>query len=111
MSRLTQSDIIRAQEARIDSLTRTVEAFLDVERERIAVDERKNRSASETVKIARSGTGDHTTAIAVEVVRQEGETLEDARNRASLEYEAACARYPMANGQTHATPLGEDGAK
>lgn len=104
MSRLTQSDIIRAQEARIDSLTLLVESFLALERERLD----KARTASETFKIARSGTGDHTTSIAVDVVVQDGETLADARNRAAVEYEAACARYPMANGLTHAAPLSSE---
>lgn len=108
MSRLTQSDIIRAQEHRIDSLTLLVEKLVALEKERILADERKNRAASETVKIARSGTGDHSTAISVEVVRQEGETLADARERAAVEYEAAAARYPMANGLTHAAPLGDE---
>lgn len=101
MSRVTNADIIRAQEARIDSLTLLVESFLTLERERLD----KSRTASETVKIARSGTGDHSTAISVEVVRQEGESLANARNRAMVEYEEAARRYPMANGLTHAAPL------
>ena len=102
--RISNADIIRAQEARIDSLTLLVESFLQLERERLD----KSRTASESVKIARSGTGDHTTAISVEVVRQEGESLSDARNRAAVEYEAVCARYPMANGMTHAAPLSSE---
>jgi len=104
--RISNADIIRAQEARIDSLTLLVESFLALERERLEAERERSRpTASESVKIARSGTGDHTTAVAVEVVPQEGETLQEARARAMVEYEAICARYPMANGHAHAAGL------
>ncbi len=102
MSRRSLSDIIEAQEAMLEKLLAMQAQTLE------ALTEKSARTASETFKVARSGTGDHSTAIAVEVVPQDGETLADARNRAMVEYEAAAARYPMANGLTHAAPLSSE---
>lgn len=100
MSRLTLSDIVQAQEAMIDTLMR-----MHAETLAALTDKGQPRTASETVKIARSGTGDHSTAISVEVVPQDGEKLEDAQARAMVAYEQICARYPMANGYAHASAL------
>ncbi len=108
MTRLTQSDIIRAQEARIDSLTAVVEAFLKVELERIAADERKQRNASESVKLNRGATGDHATGVTIEVVVQEGESVDEAYTRAAEAFEKAAARYPLPSGYAHPWKL--DGA-
>ena len=112
MTRLTQSDIIRAQEARIDSLTLMVERLTEMHGEALsALTESRKQSAAQTIKLARGATGDHTTGIAVELVVQDGETEAEASERARVEYERLAARYPMQNGYAHAAPLGEDGAK
>lgn len=109
MTRLTQSDIIRAQEARIDSLTLMVERLTAMHGEALAaLTESRKQSAAQTIKLARGATGDHTTGIAVEFVVQEGETETEAVERAQVEYERLAARYPMANGLTHAAPLSSD---
>jgi hypothetical protein len=69
---------------------------------------KRSPAASESVTIKRAGIGDKPTTIDVSAVVQEGETLEDARRRASIEYEAACARFPLPNGNAHAAELGPD---
>lgn len=99
MSRISLSDLVEMLIAQAERDR--------AERERLlaALTDKQPRTASETVKIARSGTGDHTTAVAVEVVPQDGESLAEARARAMVEYETICARYPMANGYAHAHEL------
>jgi hypothetical protein len=110
VSRLSLSDVVQAQEARIDSLTLLVERLTAMHAETLhALTERRSTpTASESVTIKRAGIGDKPTTIDVSAVVQEGETLEDARRRASREYEAACARYPLPNGRAYAAALGPD---
>jgi hypothetical protein len=109
MSRLSLSDVVQAQEARIDSLTLLVERLTAMHGEALAaLTERHRPNASESVTIKRAGIGDKPTTIDVSAVVQEGETLEDARKRASIEYEKAAARFPLPNGYAHAAPLGDE---
>lgn len=109
MSRITNADIIRAQEARIESLTLLCERTLTMMGDVLAaLTENRNRQASETVKIARTGTGDHSTAIAFEAVVQEGETVEQAAARIGQAFEKAAARYPLASGYAHPAQLGAE---
>jgi hypothetical protein len=109
VSRLSLSDVVQAQEARIDSLTKMLEALTAMHAETLAqLTERGRPTASESVTIKRAGIGDKPTTIDVSAVVQEGETLEDARRRASIEYEKAAARFPLPNGYAHAAPLGEE---
>jgi hypothetical protein len=115
--RISNADVIRAQEARIDSLTLLLERLTAMHAETLhaltetlhALTERRSTpTASESVTIKRAGIGDKPTTIDVSAVVQEGETLEDARRRASIEYEAACERYPLPNGHPYAAELGPD---
>jgi hypothetical protein len=110
MTRLSLSDVIQAQEARIDSLTALLERLTAMHAETLAAltERRSTPTASESVTIKRAGIGDKPTTIDVSAVVQDGETLEDARRRASIEYEKAAARFPLPNGYAHAAPLGED---
>jgi hypothetical protein len=109
MSRLSLSDVVQAQEARIDSLTLLVEKLTAMHGEAwAALTERHRPNASESVTIKRAGIGDKPTTIDVSAVVQDGETLEDARKRASIEYEKAAARFPLPNGYAHAAPLGAE---
>lgn len=110
MSRLSLSDVVQAQEARIDSLTLLVEKLVGMHAETLAAltERRTAPTASESVTIKRAGIGDKPTTIDVSAVVQDGETLEDARRRASIEYEKAAARFPLPNGYAHAAPLGEE---
>jgi hypothetical protein len=85
MSRLSLSDVVQAQEARIDSLTKLLEALTAMHAETLAAltERRSAPTASESVTIKRAGIGDKPTTIDVSAVVQDGETLEDARRRAS----------------------------
>jgi hypothetical protein len=109
MTRLTQSDIIRAQEARIDSLTLMVEKLTVMIGEVLAAltEDKQPRTASETVGIDRSGTGSNATIIKIGAVAKEDESLDDALARAGAVFEKATARYPLPNGLTHPHPLGK----
>ena len=107
--RISNADLLRAQEARIDSLTLMVERLTTMHAETLAaLTEHRRPNASESVTIKRAGIGDKPTTIDVSAVVQEGETLEDARRRASIEYEHACARFPLPSGYAHAAPLGDE---
>jgi hypothetical protein len=109
MSRLSLSDVVAAQEAMIERQARQLEALTRMHAETLAaLTENRKPTASESVTIKRAGIGDKPTTIDVSAVVQDGETLEDARRRASIEYEAACARYPLPNGYAHAAPLGKE---
>lgn len=109
MSRLSLSDIVAAQEAMIERQAKQLEALTVMHAETLAaLTEKRGPSASESVTIKRAGIGDKPTTIDVTAVVQEGETLEDARKRAAIQYEKAAARFPLPNGYAHAAPLGED---
>jgi hypothetical protein len=109
MSRLSLSDIVASQEAMIERQAKQLEALTLMHAETLAaLTESRRPNASESVTIKRAGIGDKPTTIDVSAVVQEGETLEDARRRASIEYEKACARYPLPSGFAHAAPLGDD---
>jgi hypothetical protein len=109
MSRLSLSDIVAAQEAMIERQAKQLEALTRMHAETLAaLTENRRPNASESVTIKRAGIGDKPTTIDVSAVVQEGETLEDARRRASIEYEKAAARFPLPNGYAHAAPLGEE---
>lgn len=106
-NRITNSDLMRAQEARIDSLTLMVEKLTVMHGEALAaLTESRKAGASETVELARSGVGGNPTTAKVSVVVQEGETLSEASERARLEYEALCRRFPLPSGLAHAAELG-----
>jgi len=110
MTRLSMSDVIQAQEARIDSLTLMVERLTAMHAEALAaLTESRRPTASESVELARSGVGGNPTTAKVSVVVQDGETLTEATDRAMIEYERMANRYPLPNGQTHAAPLQEPG--
>jgi hypothetical protein len=107
--RISNADIIRTQEARIDSLTAMLERLTAMHAETLAaLTENRKPSAPESVTIKRAGIGDKPTTIDVSAVVQDGETLEDARRRASIEYEKAAARFPLPSGYAHAAPLGDE---
>ena len=109
MSRLSLSDVVQAQEAMIERQAKQLEALTAMHAETLAqLTERGRPTASESVTIKRAGIGDKPTTIDVSAVVQEGETLEDARRRASIEYEKAAARFPLPNGYAHAAPLGDE---
>jgi hypothetical protein len=109
MSRLSLSDVVQAQEAMIERQAKQLAALTAMHAETLAqLTERGRPTASESVTIKRAGIGDKPTTIDVSAVVQEGETLEDARRRASIEYEKAAARFPLPNGYAHAAPLGDD---
>src|SRR3954451_24546553 len=109
MSRLSLSDVVQAQEAMIERQAKQLEALTRMHAETLAaLTDKRSPTASESVTIKRAGIGDKPTTIDVSAVVQEGETLEDARRRASHEYEAACARFPLPNGNAHAAELGPD---
>jgi hypothetical protein len=109
VSRLSLSDVVQAQEAMIERQAKQLEALTVMHAETLAqLTERGRPTASESVTIKRAGIGDKPTTIDVSAVVQEGETLEDARRRASIEYEKAAARFPLPNGYAHAAPLGEE---
>lgn len=109
MSRLSLSDVVQAQEAMIERQAKQLEALTAMHAETLAqLTERGRPTASESVTIKRAGIGDKPTTIDVTAVVQEGETLEDARRRAGIEYEKACARYPLPNGYAHAAELGDE---
>jgi hypothetical protein len=110
MSRLSLSDIVQAQEAMIERQAKQLERLTQMHAETLAAltERRSSPTASESVTIKRAGIGDKPTTIDVTSVVQEGETLEDARRRASIEYEKAAARFPLPSGFAHAAPLGEE---
>jgi hypothetical protein len=109
VTRLSLSDVVQAQEARIDSLTLLVERLTAMHADTLAaLTENRKPTASETVEIARGGTSGNPTTVKVSVVVQEGETVEQARRRAQTEYEAACARFPLPSGFAHPAPLGDE---
>jgi hypothetical protein len=109
VSRLSLSDIVASQEAMIERQAKQLEALTLMHAETLAaLTESRRPNASESVTIKRAGIGDKPTTIDVSAVVQEGETLEDARRRAAIEYEKACARFPLPNGYAHAAPLGEE---
>src|SRR2546421_5347252 len=94
----------------IERQARQLEALTLMHAETLAAltEHRRTPTASESVTIKRAGIGDKPTTIDVSAVVQDGETLEDARRRASIEYEKAAARFPLPNGYAHAAPLGEE---
>src|SRR5438105_11719531 len=110
MSRLSLSDVVQAQEAMIERQARMQEDTLAALREiAVMLAEVKQRpTASQMFALKRAGVGDKPTTIESLAVVQEGETLEDARRRASIEYEKAAARFPLPNGYAHAAPLGDE---
>src|ERR1700757_2797693 len=107
MTRLSMSDVIQAQEARIDSLTLMVERLTAMHGEALAA-LTDRRQAAETVVLKRIGTGDKPTAVEVAVVVQPSETVEAAYERAAQVYERAAARYPLPSGYAHAHALGPE---
>jgi coenzyme F420-reducing hydrogenase alpha subunit len=110
VTRLSLSDVVAAQEAMIERQAKQLEALTRMHADTLAAltERRTAPTASESVTIKRAGIGDKPTTIDVSAVVQDGETLEDARRRASIEYEKAAARFPLPNGYAHAAPLGED---
>jgi hypothetical protein len=109
MSRLSLSDVVAAQEAMIERQAAQLERLTQMHAETIqALTERGRPTASESVTIKRAGIGDKPTTIDVTAVVQDGEVLEDARRRASIEYEKAAARFPLPSGYAHAAPLGKE---
>ena len=104
--RVSNADVIRAMEAQVETLLgmnreliSTVSAVLEAFTER--------RAASETIGLKRQGVGDKITTPDVNVVVGEGETLQQAAARAAEVYEALAARYPLADGTAHSSPLGD----
>ena len=55
-----------------------------------------SRPPSESVEISRNAKGD--AQFTVSVVTQEGESLADANDRAQVEFDRLCAKYPTAEG-------------
>lgn len=109
MSRLSLSDVVQAQEAMIERQGKQLEALTAMHGETLAaLAENRRPSASESVTIKRVGTGDKPTAIEVQAVAQNGESLEDVRKRAQVEYEHAAARFPLPSGYAHPAPLGDE---
>jgi uncharacterized coiled-coil protein SlyX len=117
VSRLSLSDIVAAQEAMIERQAAQLERLTQMHADTLAAltdtlaaltERRSSPTASESVTIKRAGIGDKPTTIDVTSVVQEGETLEDARRRAAIEYEKAAARFPLPSGFAHAAPLGEE---
>lgn len=107
--RISNADLLRAQEARIDSLTLMVERLTTMHAEALAaLTENRRPNASETVELSRAGTSGNPTVVKVSVVVQEGETEDDAYRRAAIVYEKAAARYPLPSGYAHAAPLGDE---
>jgi hypothetical protein len=107
--RTSMSDILRSQEALIEAQRSDIERLIGVVSDVLAaLTENRRPNASESVTIKRAGIGDKPTTIDVSAVVQDGETLEDARRRASIEYEHACARFPLPSGYAHAAPLGDE---
>ena len=99
MARVSLSDVIAAQADLIDRHEQMIAAVL------AALSERRSATAAETVSLKRVGTGDKPTSVEVSVVVHEGETLEQAAERARGEYERLCTRFPLPNGEAHAAPL------
>jgi hypothetical protein len=103
MTRLTLSDMVQIQADTIGRYELLFAKVLDALTERP-----EPRTASETIKLARSMSGDHTTGVAVEVVVQEGESIGEAQARAQASFEQLAARYPLPSGAAHPAPLGKE---
>src|SRR5436309_4542501 len=100
-NRVTLTDVIARQEAlhekqrpENERLTGMLAAALE------ALTERRHPTQSVTVK--RTGTGSNPTAVEVNAVTLEGESLHDAAERARTEYELLSARFPLPSGVAHA---------
>ncbi len=107
MSRITNADIIRAQEARIDSLTIMVERLTEMHGEALAaLTESRKQTSSETIKLGRAGTSGNPTTVNVDFAKQDDETDDDLANRVRVQYERLATRFPLPSGQTHAAQLG-----
>jgi len=102
VSRRTLSDVVQVQ---ADQLAR-YEALI----ERLLTERAAPRPASQSVELTRGTTGDHASGIKVVAVTQDGETLEQASERARREFERHAARFPLPSGAAHAAPLGDDAA-
>ena len=108
--RVSMADVIRSQEAFIETLIAQNDRLATMHAEALAaLTESRRPSASESVEIARAGVGGNPTVAKVSVVVQDGETLTEATDRAMIEYERMANRYPLPNGLTHAAPLQEPG--
>lgn len=107
--RTSMSDILRSQEALIESQRGDIERLIGVVSDVLAaLTENRRPNASETVELSRAGTSGNPTVVKVSVVVQEGETEDDAYRRAAIVYEKAAARYPLPSGYAHAAPLGDE---
>jgi hypothetical protein len=104
--RLSLSDVVRTQEAVNESQRKQIaDLAAMVGRVLEAFAERRNPTESVTVK--RTGTGQNPTAVEVNTVTRNGESLHDAAERARVEYELLSARFPLPSGAAHAAPLGD----
>lgn len=109
MSARTLSEVNRAQEAQIETLLGMVRDLASQNAAVLAaLTAPRTSTASESVTLSRSKLADKATGIDVQVVPQEGETLEDAVKRGATIFEASAARYPLPDGSAHAAPLGDD---
>lgn len=104
--RVSNADVIRSMEAQVETLLgmnreliKTVSAVLEAFTER--------RTASETVSIKRMGVGDNVSAVEVNAVVAEGESLKEAAARGSEVYEGLARRYPLKDGHAHTAELGD----
>jgi len=102
MTRISLSDMVQIQ---ADTISRYEVLFAKVLESLTAP---RQTQAAQTVKLARGATGDHTTGVAIELIVQEGETEKETAERARVEYERLCARYPLPSGYAHAAPLGDE---
>jgi hypothetical protein len=99
MSRLSLSDVLEIQARQIDRYEAILQQVLEALTER--------RQSTESVTVKRTSTGQNPTAVEVNTVTRNGETLHDAAERARVEYELLSARFPLPSGAAHAAPLGD----
>src|SRR5690348_17387305 len=86
------SDVIQAQEARIDSLTLMVERLTAMHAEALAaLTESRRPSASESVELARSGVGGNPTTAKVSVVVDRKSTRLNS-SHPSISYAVFCLK-------------------
>lgn len=110
--RVSNADVIRAQEAMIERLAGLLDRSLDESRDlrKLWADfiDRPQHTASETVELTRAAMGDHSTGIKVSAASRNGESLEDVAARAAAMFESRAARYPLPSGHAHSAALGPD---
>lgn len=109
MTRLSMSDVLRSQEALIEAQRGDIERLIGVVTDVLAaLTESRRPSASETVELSRAGTSGNPTVVKVSCVVQEGETEQDAYERAKAVFERGTARFPLPSGYAHPAPLGDE---